>query len=102
MGKTRVSIRIDGKTISAATEFLRLILETANSNRSPQPPSTTNYDPYQLLGIPRAASAEQIRRRYHQLSRVFHPDKQGGTNEAMKRLNQAYDSICKERKLAQS
>ena len=99
MGKTRVSIRIDGKTISAATEFLRLILETANSNRAPQPPSTTNYDPYQLLGIPRATSAEQIRRRYHQLSQIFHPDKQGGNNEAMTRLNEAYKLICDQRRL---
>ena len=99
MGKTRVSIRIDGKTISAATEFLRLILDTANSNRAPQAPSTTNYDPYQLLGIPRNATAEQIRRRYHQLSQVFHPDKQEGNNEAMKRLNEAYKLICDQRRL---
>ena len=102
MARARVSIRIDGKTISAATEFLRLILEAANSSRAPQLPSITNYDPYQLLGISRNATAEQIRKRYHQLSQIFHPDKQGGSNEAMKRLNEAYGSICDERKLAQS
>jgi len=72
-------------------------LEASKSNRTPELPSTANYDPYQLLGISKNATAEQVRKRYHQLSQVFHPDKQGGNLDAMKRLNEAHDSICKER-----
>lgn len=52
-------------------------------------------DPYAVLGLPQNASVEQVKRRYRQLSMVYHPDREGGYNEAMKRVNQAYQEIMK-------
>ena len=52
-------------------------------------------DPYAVLGLPHSASPEEVKRRYRELSNVFHPDKQGGYEGAMKLLNNAYEQIMK-------
>ena len=52
-----------------------------------------NY--YDLLKIPRDAEAEEIRRAYHELARVLHPDKnpsQGATDQFLD-LQTAYDTL---------
>ncbi len=46
-------------------------------------------DPYAILGLPSSASLEDVERRYRQLSNVYHPDKEGGYEGAMKLLNNA-------------
>ena len=53
-------------------------------------------DPYAVLGLPHSASLEDVKRRYRQLSQIYHPDKEGGYEEAMKLLNSAYHQIEKE------
>jgi len=53
-------------------------------------------DPYAVLGLPHSASLEEVKRRYRQLSQIYHPDKEGGYEEAMKLLNSAYHQIVKE------
>ena len=53
-------------------------------------------DPYAVLGLPLSASLEEVKRRYRQLSQIYHPDKEGGYEEAMKLLNSAYHQIVKE------
>ena len=55
-------------------------------------------DPYTILGLPHSASIEEVKRRYRELSVIFHPDKQGGYEGAMKLLNNAYDQIMKGKK----
>jgi len=55
-------------------------------------------DPYAVLGLPHSASLEDVERRYRQLSFIYHPDKEGGYEEAMKLLNNAYETIKKGRK----
>jgi len=50
-------------------------------------------DPYAVLGLPRGASLEDVKRRYHQLSNIFHPDKKGGDEDAMKLVNNAFGEI---------
>ena len=50
-------------------------------------------DPYTVLGLPRSASLEQVERRYKQLSQIYHPDKEGGYEQAMKLLNNACEQI---------
>lgn len=55
-------------------------------------------DPYTILGLSHSASLEEVKRRYRQLSNIYHPDKEGGYEEAMKLLNNAYQQIIRERK----
>ena len=52
-------------------------------------------DPYAILGLPRNASQEDVKRRYKRLSQIYHPDIEGGYEEAMKLLNNAYEAIMK-------
>ena len=53
-------------------------------------------DPYTILGLPHSASLDEVKSRYRELSKIFHPDKQGGYEGAMKLLNNAYEQIEKE------
>ena len=55
-------------------------------------------DPYAVLGLPTDASLEQVETRYRQLSNIYHPDKEGGHEEAMKLVNNAYEAIKRKMK----
>ena len=57
-------------------------------------------DPYQILGVSRDASDEEIKNAYRQLARKYHPDNYSADNpladlatEKMKEINEAYDAI---------
>lgn len=53
-------------------------------------------DLYEILGVPRNATQEEIRRAYLNLARKYHPDKTGGDKEAeekLKEINAAYDIL---------
>ena len=39
-----------------------------------------DYNPYHVLGLSEKADANQIKERYRELSKVFHPDKQTAGN----------------------
>lgn len=60
-------------------------------------------DPYQVLGVSRSASDEEIKKKYRSLSRRYHPDanvnnpNKDQAEEMFKRVQQAYDQIMKER-----
>lgn len=60
-------------------------------------------DPYQVLGIARSASDEEIKKAYRALSRKYHPDANVNNpdrqqaEERFKEVQQAYDQIMKER-----
>lgn len=60
-------------------------------------------DPYKVLGIPRSASDEEVKKAYRKLSRKYHPDaninnpNKEQAEEKFKEIQQAYDQIMKER-----
>lgn len=60
-------------------------------------------DPYQVLGVSRVASDEEIKKAYRALSRKYHPDanmnnpNKDQAEERFKQVQQAYDQIIKDR-----
>ena len=53
-------------------------------------------DYYKLLGLPRNASEEEIKRTYRKLARKHHPDLNPGNKEAearFKEVSEAYDVL---------
>lgn len=60
-------------------------------------------DPYEILGIPRGASDEEIKKAYRTLSRKYHPDANvnnpnaAQAEERFKQVQAAYDQIMKEK-----
>ena len=63
------------------------------------------YDPYQVLGVSRGASDEEIKKAYRSLSRKYHPDaninnpNKAAAEEKFKQVQQAYDQIMKEKEM---
>lgn len=62
-----------------------------------------NKDPYEVLGIPRNASDDEVKRVYRDLTRKYHPDANINNpladlaEEKFKEVQEAYDVIMKER-----
>ena len=57
-----------------------------------------NTDPYEMLGVPRTASDDEIKAAYRKLAKKYHPDLHHGSAEAeakMKAVNEAYSVLIK-------
>src|SRR5262249_1648318 len=65
--------------------------------------TTTKQDYYELLGVPRKASAKDIRTAFRKLARKYHPDLKPGdksAEEKFKQLQEAYDVLSDSKKRA--
>ena len=56
---------------------------------------TDKRDYYEVLGVGRSASTEEIRRSYRKLARQYHPDvnRESGADERFKEINEAYEVL---------
>lgn len=50
----------------------------------------SNFDPYEILGVPLGSSQSEIKRAYRKLSVILHPDKETGDEKAFMKLSKAY------------
>jgi molecular chaperone DnaJ len=58
-----------------------------------------NY--YEILGVPKGASADEIKKAFRTLAHKYHPDKKTGDTEKFKELNEAYSVLSNEKKRAE-
>ncbi|TSC92028.1 MAG: Chaperone protein DnaJ [Parcubacteria group bacterium Licking1014_17] len=58
-------------------------------------------DYYQILGVSRNATAEEIKKAYRALAHKYHPDKQGGDEKKFKEINEAYQVLSNPSKKSQ-
>lgn len=48
---------------------------------------------YEILGVSREATSQDIRTAFRRAAKELHPDRESGTESAMVRLNEAYDTL---------
>ncbi len=53
---------------------------------------------YDILGIPKDATAEEIKKAYKALAKINHPDKSGGSVDKMAIINHANDVLSEQKK----
>ncbi len=58
-------------------------------------------DYYEILGVSRDASQEEIKKAYRRLAHKYHPDKEGGDEQKFKEINEAYQVLSNAEKRRQ-
>jgi molecular chaperone DnaJ len=58
-------------------------------------------DYYDILGVPRNANKEEIKKAYHTLAHKYHPDKTKGDDKKFKEINEAYQILSDDKKRAE-
>lgn len=58
-------------------------------------------DFYKTLGVDKSASEDELKKAYRRLAHQYHPDKQGGSEDKFKEINEAYQVLSDKQKRAQ-
>ncbi len=58
-------------------------------------------DYYEILGVNKSASKDEIKKAFHKLAHKHHPDKNKGDDSKFKEVNQAYQTLSDDSKRAQ-
>jgi len=58
-------------------------------------------DYYEILGVDRNVTEEEVKRAYRKLAHQYHPDKNGGNDKKFKEINEAYQVLGNKEKRAQ-
>jgi molecular chaperone DnaJ len=58
-------------------------------------------DYYEVLGVEKKASKEEIKKAFHKLAHKLHPDKSGGDVEKFKEVSEAYSILSDDKKRAE-
>jgi molecular chaperone DnaJ len=58
-------------------------------------------DYYDILGVEKKASKDEIKKAFHKLAHKYHPDKNNGDEAKFKQINEAYQTLSDEGKRAQ-
>jgi len=68
-------------------------------SQTPDAKQPENTDPYQVLGLEKTATEEEVKKRYLDMVRVVHPDTATvkGTERLCQFVNEAYQQIIKKR-----
>jgi curved DNA-binding protein CbpA len=68
----------------------RIIMRCSALWRLPQ------RDPFKILGLSRSATKAEVKTKYRELARVYHPDNESGDSAKMEEVNHAYKLLLKE------
>lgn len=60
-----------------------------------------NKDYYQILGLPKGASKEEVKKAFRKLAAELHPDKKHGNEEKYKEVTEAYAVLSDDKKKAE-
>lgn len=55
-------------------------------------------DYYDILGVSKSASQDEIKKAFRKLAHKYHPDKSGGDEARFKEMNEAYGTLSDPRK----
>lgn len=60
-----------------------------------------NKDYYEILGVQKTSSKDEIKKAFHKLAHKYHPDKNKGDDAKFKEVNEAYQILSDDQKRAQ-